>query len=174
MSTVQALADSGLRGRNLLRIADLSPEEIVTILSVADGLKRSRAADHLPLLRGKTLGMLFEKPSLRTRVSFEVGMTQLGGHALIAHGSDFMVGARETPEDAARVLSRFVDAIVVRTHAHEPLERFAAAATVPVVNACTTAPLFVSISAVASRTSMPVIRLISCRSASEALANNCR
>ena len=78
--------------------------------------------------------MLFEKPSLRTRVSFEVGMTQLGGHAMVAHGSDFMVGARETPEDAARVLSRYVDAIVVRTHAHEPLERFAAAATVPVVN----------------------------------------
>jgi len=127
MSTVQALADTGLQGRNLLRIADLTPEEIGTILSVADGLKRSRATDQLPLLRGKTLGMLFEKPSLRTRVSFEVGMTQLGGHAMV-------VGSRETPEDVARVLSRYVDAIVVRTHAHEPLERFAAAATVPVVN----------------------------------------
>jgi ornithine carbamoyltransferase len=78
--------------------------------------------------------MLFEKPSLRTRASFEVAMTQLGGHALIAQGSDFMVGSRESPEDAARVLSRFVDAIVVRTHAHEPLERFAGAATVPVIN----------------------------------------
>jgi ornithine carbamoyltransferase len=91
-------------------------------------------ADQLPLLRGKTLGMLFEKPSLRTRVSFEVGMTQLGGHALFASGSEFMVGSRETPEDAARVLSRYVDAIMVRTHAHEPLQRFSAAATVPVIN----------------------------------------
>jgi ornithine carbamoyltransferase len=61
-------------------------------------------------------------------------MTQLGGHALIAQGSDFMVGSRETPEDAARVLSRYVDGIVVRTHAHEPLQRFAGAATVPVIN----------------------------------------
>ncbi len=134
MSSVPALADSGLLGRNLLRVADLSPDDIATILSVADGLKRARATDQLPLLRGKTLGMLFEKPSLRTRVSFEVGMTQLGGHAMVAHGHDFMVGSRETPEDVARVLSRYVDAIVVRTHAHEPLERFAAAATVPVVN----------------------------------------
>ncbi len=124
-----------LSGRNLLRVSDLSPLEVGTVLAVAVHLKAARAADQLPLLRGRTLGMLFEKPSLRTRVSFEVAMTQLGGHALIAHGSDFMVGTRETPEDAARVLSRYVDAIVVRTHAHEPLERFAGAATVPVVNA---------------------------------------
>jgi ornithine carbamoyltransferase len=78
--------------------------------------------------------MLVEKPSLRTRVSFEVAMTQLGGHAIAATGSDFMVGSRETPEDAARTLSRFVDAVVVRTHKHEPLQRFAASATVPTIN----------------------------------------
>jgi ornithine carbamoyltransferase len=78
--------------------------------------------------------MLFEKPSLRTRVSFEVAMTQLGGHALYAQGGDFLVGTRETPQDAARALSRYVDAVVVRTHDHAPLERFAAAATVPVIN----------------------------------------
>jgi len=129
-----AAAEPGLQGRNLLAVADLSADEIGRVLRLAEDLREARAADQLPLLRGKTLGMLFEKPSLRTRASFEVGMTQLGGHAMIAHGSDFMVGSRETPEDAARVLSRYVDAIVVRTHAHEPLERFAAAATVPVVN----------------------------------------
>jgi len=127
-------ADIALRGRNYLRVSDLSPLEIGTVLAVASHLKHGRAADQLPLLRGRTLGMLFEKPSLRTRVSFEVGMTQLGGHAMIAHGQEFLVGSRETPEDAARVLSRYVDAIVVRTHEHEPLERFAAAATVPVIN----------------------------------------
>jgi len=127
-------ADIALSGRNFLKISDLSPLEIGTVLAVASHLKHGRAADQLPLLRGRTLGMLFEKPSLRTRVSFEVGMTQLGGHAMIAQGTDFMVGSRETPEDAARVLSRYVDAIVVRTHDHEPLERFAAAATVPVIN----------------------------------------
>jgi ornithine carbamoyltransferase len=129
-----SIADVALRGRHVLTIPDLSPLEIATVLGLAGHLKTSRSADQLPLLRGKTLGMLFEKPSLRTRVSFEVGMTHLGGHALIAHGSDFMVGSRESPEDAARVLSRYVDAIVIRTHAHEPLERFAGAATVPVIN----------------------------------------
>jgi len=124
----------GLRGRSFLEIADFSPSEIATVLALGTHLKEGRNTDQLPLLRGLTLGMLFEKPSLRTRVSFEVGMTQLGGHALIAHGSDFMVGSRESPEDAARVLSRYVNAIVIRTHAHEPLQRFAAAATVPVIN----------------------------------------
>jgi ornithine carbamoyltransferase len=129
-----ALDGPVLRGRHLLTVGDLAPAEIGTVLALATHLKGGRTADQLPLLRGRTLGMLFEKPSLRTRVSFEVGMTQLGGHALIAHGSDFMVGNRETPEDAARVLSRYVDGIVVRTHLHEPLERFARAATVPVIN----------------------------------------
>jgi len=118
----------------MLAVSDFSAPEVSTILGLATHLKNARSADQMPLLRGKTLAMLFEKPSLRTRVSFEVGMTQLGGHALIAHGGDFMVGSRETPEDVARVLSRYVDAIVVRTHAHEPLQRFAAAATVPVIN----------------------------------------
>ena len=132
---VSAAADGTLRGRCLLTVPDLSSTEIGTILALASSLKHSRAADQLPLLRGKSAVMLFEKPSLRTRVSFEVAMTQLGGHALFAQGSEFMLGTRETPEDAARVLSRYVDAIVIRTHAHEPLERFAAAATVPVINA---------------------------------------
>ncbi len=78
--------------------------------------------------------MFFEKPSLRTRVSFEVAMTQLGGQRLFAKGDEFSIGTRETPEDAARVLSRYADAIVIRTHAHEPLQRFAAASSVPVIN----------------------------------------
>jgi ornithine carbamoyltransferase len=134
MHMLASVAGEGLRGRSLLTVSDLEPFEISTVLGLATHLKGSRTADQLPLLRGLTLGMLFEKPSLRTRVSFEVGMTQLGGHALIAHGHDFMVGSRESPEDAARVLSRYVNAIVVRTHAHEPLQRFAAAATVPVIN----------------------------------------
>jgi ornithine carbamoyltransferase len=135
----EVVQQPGLRGRNLLRIVDLSPGELAKVLVLAAHLKGSRSADQLPLLRGKTLGMLFEKPSLRTRVSFEVAMTQLGGHALFAQANDFMLGSRETPEDAARALSRYVDAIVVRTHAHEPLERFAGAATVPTINALSAA-----------------------------------
>jgi ornithine carbamoyltransferase len=128
-------ADSPLRGRNILTVPDLSPTEIGTVLVLAEHLKTTSTADQLPLLRGKSLAMLFEKPSLRTRVSFEVAMTQLGGHALFAQGTEFMLGTRESPEDAARTLSRYVDAIVVRTHAHEPLERFAGAASAPVINA---------------------------------------
>ena len=73
-------ADIALRGRNFLRVSDLSPLEIGTVLAVASHLKGGRGADQLPLLRGRTLGMLFEKPSLRTRVSFEVGVFELGGH----------------------------------------------------------------------------------------------
>jgi ornithine carbamoyltransferase len=126
-------AASRLRGRHLLAITDLAPEELTSLVSIAQHLKASGREQH-SLLRGKTLAMLFEKPSLRTRVSFEVGMTQLGGHAIAATGGDFLVGSRETPEDAARALSRYVDAIVVRTHAHEPLQRFAASATVPTIN----------------------------------------
>jgi ornithine carbamoyltransferase len=124
----------GLMGRHVLHITDLDASEIGMIIGIASHLKGTRTSDQQTLLRGKTLGMLFEKPSLRTRVSFEVGMTQLGGHALFASGGEFMVGSRETPEDAARVLSRYVDAILVRTHAHEPLVRFSASATVPVIN----------------------------------------
>jgi len=134
MHMLASVADIALKGRNVLAVSDLSPLEIGTLLAVAVHLKHGRAADQLPLLRGRTLGMLFEFPSLRTRVSFEVAMTQLGGHAMIAHGAEFMVGTRETPEDVARTLSRYCDALVVRTHAHEPLERFAASATVPVIN----------------------------------------
>jgi ornithine carbamoyltransferase len=123
-----------LRGRNVLTVLDMTPDEIAGILTVAADLKTRRTSEQLQMLKGKTLGMLFEKPSLRTRVSFEVGMAQLGGHAVVAHAHDFLMGTRETPEDTARTLSRFVDAIVVRTHAHEPLERFAASATVPTIN----------------------------------------
>jgi ornithine carbamoyltransferase len=129
-----AQAGAALQGRSFLTIPDFSAAEIDTILRLATHIKASKSSDQLPLLRGKTLGMLFEKPSLRTRVSFEVGMVQLGGHAMFASGNEFMVGKRESPEDAARVLSRYVDAILVRTHAHEPLVRFTHAATVPVIN----------------------------------------
>jgi len=121
-------------GRHLLRLSDLQAGELAGLLRLAAFLKGSAGGEQRQLLRGRTIALLFEKPSLRTRVSFEVAATQLGAQTLFAQGAEFMVGSRETPEDAARVLSRYVDAIVVRTHAHEPLERFAHAATVPVIN----------------------------------------
>jgi ornithine carbamoyltransferase len=117
-----------------LEVTDLSPSELAGILRLAHYLKAAPPSQERTLLRDKTLALLFEKPSLRTRISFEVAMKQLGGESLFASGNEFMVGSRETPEDAARVLSRYVNAIVVRTHEHEPLQRFARAATVPVIN----------------------------------------
>ena len=127
-------AAARLRGRNVLSVTDLGSDELSSLLVLATTLKE-RGREQLSLLRGKTLVMLFEKPSLRTRVSFEAGMTQLGGHAIAVNGADVGIGSRESPEDAARVLSRYGDAIVYRTHAHEPLVRFAHAATVPTINA---------------------------------------
>jgi ornithine carbamoyltransferase len=138
MQTMYALAPppaaARLRGRHLLEISDLDSAELAGLLALARYLKGRSPGEQRSLLRSRTLALLFEKPSLRTRVSFEVAMTQLGGETLFAAGAEFMVGSRETPEDAAAVLSRYVDAIVVRTHAHEPLTRFAGAATVPVIN----------------------------------------
>jgi ornithine carbamoyltransferase len=123
-----------LYGRHFLAVEDISGDELAALLRLAAYLKGRRTAEQSSLLPGKTLAMLFEKPSLRTRVSFEVAMTQLGGHVIFASGQEFLIGTRESPEDAARALSRYADAIVIRTHAHEPLQRFAEAATVPVIN----------------------------------------
>jgi ornithine carbamoyltransferase len=130
---MSAVHDLSLQRRNLLEMRDFSGAEISAILQIAEQLKAVSRGDQLELLRGKTLALLFEKPSLRTRVSFETAMTQLGGHAIVAQG-DFMGGMRESVEDIAGVMSRYVDAIMVRTHLHEPLRRFAATATVPVIN----------------------------------------
>jgi ornithine carbamoyltransferase len=133
--TAFAPAAPTLFGRSLLEMTDLSAQEVLRLLHLAQYLKVQARSEQRTLLRDRTLVMLFEKPSLRTRVSFEVAMTQLGGEVLFAQGGEFMVGSRESPEDAARTLSRYVDVIAVRTHAHEPLELFARAATVPVINA---------------------------------------
>jgi ornithine carbamoyltransferase len=123
-----------LQGRHLMRITDLEPRELSGLIRLARYLRPLPPAEQRSVLRGRTLALLFEKPSLRTRISFEVAMQQLGGETLFAAGNEFMVGTRETPEDAARVLSRYVDGIVVRTHDHAALERFSQSATVPVIN----------------------------------------
>jgi ornithine carbamoyltransferase len=124
----------GLAGRSFLEVSDLAAGELLGLLRLAVNLKSRPQREQRYLLRDRTIALLFEKPSLRTRVSFEVAVTKLGGKTLFAQGSEFAVGSRESPEDAARVLSRYVDAIVVRTHDHGPLERFAQAASVPVIN----------------------------------------
>jgi len=134
MPTAAPARGNTLRGRNILEVTDFSHGELAALIALARYLKSVPQTEVRTLLRGRTLMLLFEKPSLRTRVSFEVAMQQLGGQTLFAAGNEFMIGSRETPEDAARVLSRYVQGIVIRTHEHEPLVRFAHSATVPVIN----------------------------------------
>jgi ornithine carbamoyltransferase len=124
-----------LRGCNLVSIGDLTAEELWEILHTAQTLKLEnlRRQPH-PLLAGKTLGMIFQKPSLRTRVSFEVGMTQLGGHAIYLAPSDISLGKRETTEDIALVLSRYCDILMARVFGHDIVLGLAEHATVPVIN----------------------------------------
>lgn len=128
---------SKLRGRDLLSIDDLSPEEIDLVFSTTSllkqGVKEKRAQPSL--LRHKTLAMIFEKPSLRTRVTFEVGMTQLGGHAVYLQPSDISLGVRETVADAARNLDRWLDVIMARVFSHSTVAELAKHAGIPVINA---------------------------------------
>jgi len=126
---------SPLAGRDCLTLAEFSSDEARLLLEEAAKtkfLQRSRIS-YRPL-RGRTLAMVFQKPSNRTRVSFEVGMYQLGGHALYLNPDEIQLGKRETPSDTGRVLARYIDAIMVRTFDHGELEELAAAADVPVIN----------------------------------------
>jgi len=122
--------------RHFLLDSDLTPAEQASVLDRADQLKatrRSPAADRP--LAGGSVALIFEKPSARTRVSFEVGVAELGGHPVVLDASTIQLGQRESIEDVAQVLSRYVDAIVIRTFGQERVERMASAASVPVVNA---------------------------------------
>jgi len=126
---------SPLSGRDCLTLAEFDSGEMSLILDEAVRIKTLQKS-RIPYrpLRGRTLAMVFQKPSNRTRVSFEVGMYQLGGHALHLSPEEIQIGKRETPSDTGRVLARYIDAIMVRTFDHGDLEELAAAADVPVVN----------------------------------------
>ncbi len=124
--------------KHLLKLMDLSKEEITDILNLADQLKyeKKNGIEH-HLLRGKTLGMIFEKSSTRTRVSFEVGMYDLGGNALFLSSRDLQIGRGEPVEDTARVLSRYLDGIMIRTFAQEEVETLARVGSIPIINGLT-------------------------------------
>ncbi len=124
--------------KHLLKLADLSTEQILDILNLADQLKyeRKHGIPH-PLLAGKTLGMIFQKSSTRTRVSFEVGMSQLGGSALFLSSRDLQIGRGEPVEDTARVLSRYLDGIMIRTFAQQEVEDLARYGSIPIINGLT-------------------------------------
>ncbi len=128
----------GIEVKDLLSIHDLSTNEINDIMDLAKTLKTQlKNGEQHHLLKGKTLGMIFQKASTRTRVSFEVGMWQLGGAALFLNASDMQIGRGEPVKDTARVLSRYVDGIMIRTFSHDEVIELAQFATIPVINALT-------------------------------------
>jgi ornithine carbamoyltransferase len=127
-----------LKGKNLLTIGDLSVGEVATIMDVARKIKKKQKdGETHKYLSGKTLGMIFHKASTRTRVSFEVGFWQLGGHPLYLNEAATQMGRGEEMRDTARVLSRYVDGIMIRTFGHNIVEELAKYATVPVINGLT-------------------------------------
>ncbi len=132
-----AVADR-LKGRSFTRVADWSREDLLEVLDLADELKRlQQGREEHHLLPGRTLGMIFQKPSTRTRVSFEVGIYQLGGAGLYLSAGDLQLGRGETIKDTAVVLSRYLDAIMIRTFAQSDVEKLAAHASIPVINGLT-------------------------------------
>jgi ornithine carbamoyltransferase len=127
-----------LKRKDLISILDLTKGEIYEILSLAAALKERLAKGiHFTPLTGKTLAMIFEKPSLRTRVTFETGMTQLGGHAIFLGPTDIKMGVRESVADTAKNLERLVDGILARTFAHDSVVALAREASIPVINGLT-------------------------------------
>ena len=124
--------------KHLLKLGDLTSEEIVEILNLADQLKyeKKNGIEHKHL-KGKSLGMIFEKSSTRTRVSFEVGMYELGGNPMFLSSNDLQIGRGEPVEDTARVLSRFVDGIMIRTFAQKEVEDLAKYGSIPIINGLT-------------------------------------
>ncbi len=121
---------------HFLSIHDVSKQELTDLLSSAETLKAElkQGKDQTHLLRNKNLGMIFEKPSLRTRISFEVGMYQLGGHVVVLDGNEIKVGSRETRADVSRVMSRYLDGIMIRTFGHAGLEETAKYSSIPIIN----------------------------------------
>jgi len=133
-----AAVTESLKGRHFTLVADWSRDELLAVLGLADDLKerRHRGEEH-HLLPGRTLGMIFQKSSTRTRVSFEVGIAELGGHGLYLADSDLQLGRGETLRDTATVLSRYLHGLMIRTFAQADVEELARHATIPVINGLT-------------------------------------
>ena len=124
-----------IKNKNILTLDELNSKEIEHLLELAIELKKEQKKGHeKPILQNKTLAMIFEKPSTRTRVSFEVGMLQLGGHAITLSSDNLQMSRGETISDTAKTLSRYVDAIMARVYDHDTLEEFSAYSSIPVIN----------------------------------------
>lgn len=138
LEEVQLKLVSSLKGKDLLTLLDYTSEEVQDLVKLATNLKMMTKAGKCPkLLDGKTLGMLFEKHSTRTRISFEVGMNQLGGKAMFMHSRDLQIGRGEPISDTGKVLSGYLDAIMIRANSHEMVKELAEYATIPVINGLT-------------------------------------
>ncbi|WP_436375334.1 ornithine carbamoyltransferase [Cytobacillus sp. BC1816] len=139
MISIQAADNSiNIKGKDFLTLADFSSEEIKSLLEKAKQLKEAHLQGaETSILKGKILGMIFEKSSTRTRISFEAGMLQLGGHALYLNSQDLQLGRGESIADTAKVLSQYVDAIMIRTFSHKKIQELAHHADIPVINGLT-------------------------------------
>ena len=124
--------------KHLLKMSDLSKEELYELLDLADQLKKEvKNGEFKPYLKNKTLGLIFQKSSTRTRVSFEVGMQQLGGYPLFLNANDMQIGRGEPIKDTARVLSRYLDGIMIRTYGQDEVDDFAKYGSIPIINGLT-------------------------------------
>jgi ornithine carbamoyltransferase len=130
--------DLKIKGKDLLTLAEYTPETIKGLLTIATELKNAHlAGEQTDLLKGKILGLIFDKPSTRTRVSFEAGMLQLGGQAIYLNGQDMQLGRGEPISDTAKVLSHYIDAVMIRTFSHKRVEELAEHASIPIINGLT-------------------------------------
>lgn len=138
MNSIINISKPKLQVKDLLTLSELSKGEIIELIQTAVELKKiHKSGQHLEALKGKTMGMIFEKSSTRTRVSFEAGMTQLGGHAIFLDSKDTQLGRGETIADTAKVLSEYIDIIMIRTFEHQKIVELAKNAEIPVINALT-------------------------------------
>ncbi len=129
---------NGLKGKDLLSLLNYTSEEVAYLLDYANDMKKEMLAGNMPpILAGKTLGMIFEKHSTRTRISFEVGMIQLGGHAMFMNARDLQIGRGESVYDTGHVLSQYLDGVMIRANSHEMVKELAEHTSVPVINGLT-------------------------------------
>ncbi|PID04018.1 ornithine carbamoyltransferase [Sporosarcina sp. P2] len=136
--TTTSIDKDSLKGRDFLTLLDYSSEEIAYLIQLAYDMKQDTLAGKTPdILAGKTLGMIFEKNSTRTRISFEVGMIQLGGHGLFMNARDLQIGRGESVSDTGKVLSEFLDGVMIRAKSHKMVEELAEHTSVPVINGLT-------------------------------------
>lgn len=138
LEEVQLKLVSSLKGKDLLTLLDYTSEEVHDLITLASQLKKITKAGKCPkLLEGKTLGMIFEKHSTRTRISFEVGMNQLGGKAMFMHSRDLQIGRGEPISDTGHVLSGYLDGVMIRANSHEMVKELADYASIPIINGLT-------------------------------------